>query len=186
MTKTSLLLIPDDKMNANDIFGIAVSYANSARFIQHQSQHTQDPRYLFPAMTCAAFALELLAKYFVFISVDKTKAKKAMHGHKVNELWAQITPDLQDIIIGMHHNKTGKPHTNALDRRREVFENAFNELVASGTSGHAQPFVDWRYPYELTDVKFMSLKPVLEVMDAFGYAAQYVKDQEECMESKND
>jgi hypothetical protein len=175
---SSLLLIPDGEMSADDIFGVAVSYANSVRVIQGHSGQLDDPRYLFPAMTCASFALELLVKFFVFKSIESQDVKSAIRGHKVNQLWKKVRPELQDIVVGMYHNKSGEPFTNALDRRREVFENALNELILSGSSGHAQPFVDWRYPYELSEMKLMALEPVLEVMEVFGQAAQYVINQE--------
>lgn len=166
-------------MSADDIFGIAVSYANSSRIILQESEYAEAPSYLFPAMTCAAFALELFAKFFVFHSVDKAELQKEIRGHRLNEFWSKIKPEFQEIIIGMHNNKTGQLFTNALDRRREIFEAALNELVLSGEKGHAQPYVDWRYPYEITEMKLMALQPVLDVMEAFGYAAQYVKNQKD-------
>lgn len=177
MSNSSVFLVPEDEMSADDIFGVAVSYANAARIIEHNRAHNEDPMLLFPAMTCAAFALELLAKFFVFKSIGSNSKKEEIKGHKINELWSKIKPDFQDIVIGMHNNKTGEPFTNALDRRREVFEDTLNELVLSGRYGHAQPFFDWRYPYELTEMKFMALQPVLDVMEAFGQAAQYVNNQ---------
>lgn len=176
--QSSLLLIPNGDMDADDIFGIAVSYAHATKLLQNHYEKSGEYQFLFPAMTCASFALELLVKFFVFNSVEKTHVKMAIRGHRLNELWKQITPELQDVVIGMHNNSTGKPFTNALDRRREIFESALHELVLSGNSGHAQPFVDWRYPYELSEMKLMALKPVLDVMEAFGQAAQYIKNNE--------
>ncbi|WP_168188887.1 hypothetical protein [Thiomicrorhabdus sediminis] len=108
-----------------------------------------------------------------------------MHGHKLNLLWKKITPQLQEIIIGMHNNNTGIPLTNALTKRRKVFESELNELALSGKSGHAQPFNDWRYPYELKDMKLMSLETVFNLMETFGQAAQYVKTHEEMASEEN-
>ncbi|WP_168188888.1 hypothetical protein [Thiomicrorhabdus sediminis] len=85
---SSLLLIPDGDFEANDIFGIAVSYANTAQIIQNNIEHMNDPRYLFPAMTCASFSLELLVKFFVFKST------------KTEKMWNEKCMDISSIYYG--------------------------------------------------------------------------------------
>lgn len=178
---SSLLIIPEESVNPNDIFGIAITYAHSAKLIQNYSKEQETHEYLFPAVTCASFALELLAKFFVFKTLKDNKNPNNLKGHNINKLWKKISPELQNTIIGMYKNTSGVPYLDAIQRRREIFESAFQDLIVKGSSGNAQPYVDWRYPYELTEVNFVSLTPIMDILEAFGQAAQYIVN----IENKN-
>lgn len=82
-------------------------------------------------------------------------------------LWKRLKPEHEDLIAGMHQNPTGQPFTNALDRRKEFFLEALEDVGES-------PFVKWRYIHEVAEPTLMSHGAILKVLDALGHAADHV------------
>lgn len=130
---------------------------------------TDRVEFSFPAIVCSSFALELFLKFFLGLGNSRTAKtnKRGKAGHEITGLWDMISPDHQHVIAGMFHNSSGIPATDNLARRKELFEDALKQL-------DEKPFVHWRYIHELKDISLMSHSQITEVVDALGYAAQYL------------
>lgn len=168
----SLVLIPDEsQVDYPALYAIATAYAHSGLLISAHGKETDRPELSFPAVVCSSFAIELFLKFFLMLERADSEESSAKHesGHPLEPLWKKIRPAHQALIAGMFRNKTGVPLLNASDKRIELFAEAIMHL------GEAKgPFVKWRYAHELVDVTFMSHAAINEVLDALGYAANYV------------
>lgn len=164
----SLLLIPDESnLDYAALYAIATAYAHSGLLISDHGKETDQHVFSFPAVVCSSFAIELFLKFFLMLKRAEEPSLKRESGHRLDGLWKKIHPTHQALIAGMFRNKTGVPWPNALDSRINIFVDALAEV------GEA-PFVKWRYAHELVDVTFMSHAGINEVLDALGYAANYV------------
>lgn len=166
----SLLLIPDEsQVDYAALYAIATAYAHSGLLISAHGKETDRPEFSFPAVVCASFAIELFLKFFLMLERAESEDTSSKHksGHLVGELWKKIRPAHQALIAGMFRNSTGVPLLNASVRRIELFVEALMHV------GEA-PFLKWRYAHELVDDTLMSHAAINEVLDALGYAANYV------------
>lgn len=168
----SLVLIPDaSQADYAALFAIATAYAHSGLLISDHGKETDRPELSFPAVVCSSFAIELFLKFFLMLERAESEEPSSKHefGHSLGPLWKKIRPAHQALIAGMFRNRTGVPWLNASDRRIDLFVEALSHV------GEAKgPFVKWRYPHELVDATFMSHAAINEVLDALGYAANYV------------
>lgn len=166
----SLLLTPDEsQVDYAALYAIATAYAHSGLLISDHGKETDRPELSFPAVVCSSFAIELFLKFFLMLERAESEepSSKRESGHRLGELWKEIRPAHQALIAGMFRNRTGVPSPNATDRRIELFVEALMHI------GEA-PFLKWLYPHELVDTTFMSHAAITEVLDALGYAANYV------------
>ena len=166
----SLVLIPDGSpADYSALYAIATAYADSGLLISDHGKETDRPELSFPAVVCSSFAIELFLKFFLMLEKAESgePSLKDKSGHYLGELWKKIRPARQALIAGMFRNSTGEPLLNASDRRIELFVEALAHVGE-------KPFVKWRYVHESVDLTFMSHAAINEVLDALGYAANYV------------
>lgn len=151
------------------LYAIATAYAHSGLLISAHGKGTDRLEFSFPAIVCSSFAIELFIKFFLMLENTESEEPSLKHqpGHRLDDLWKKITPARQSLVAGMFRNSTGVPLLNASDRRIELFEQA---LMNVGQT----PFIKWRYAYELPGPTLMSHTAIAEVLDALGYAANYV------------
>ena len=166
----SLVLIPgESQADYAALYSIATAYAHSGLLLSKHGDEADRPEFSFPAIVCSSFAIELFLKFFLMLerAENDELSSKREHGHPLLPLWNKICPAHQALIAGMFRNKTGEPLLNASDRRIELFVEALTHM------GDA-PFIKWRYVHELVGPSLMSHAAITEVLDALGYAANYV------------
>lgn len=166
----TLLLIPDEsQVDYAALYAIATAYAHSGLLISGHGNKNDRPEFSFPAVVCSSFAIELFLKFFLMLErADRNEpSPKQKYGHHLGGLWKQILPEHQALIAGMFRNGTGVPSLNASDRRIQLYVDALIEV------GEA-PFIKWRYAHELVGLSVMSHAAITAVLDALGYAANYV------------
>lgn len=166
----TLFLIPDDhKTDYVSIYAIANAYAQSGLMLNEYADAEEAIEFAFPAMVCSSFALELFMKFFLTLANAEVAGAPPANrrGHELDVLWARLKPAHQDLIAGMHQNKTGQPFTNALDRRKEFFLEALKDVGES-------PFIKWRYVHEVAEPTLMSHSAILKVLDALAQAARHL------------
>jgi hypothetical protein len=166
----ALLLIPGDEyLDFRSMYAIATAYAHAGLIVSEHGVRNGRIEFTFPAVVCSSFAVELFLKFFLM--VDKAERgvaeRQVERAHEMSKLWPKVTHAHKALIAGMFRNSTGTPLMNASDRRIEIFEEA---LAAIGD----KPFVQWRYVHELQDDALMSHAAISLVVDALGFAAQYV------------
>lgn len=170
----SLVLIPDEsQVDYVALYAIATAYAHSGLLISGHGQETDRPELSFPAVVCSSFAIELFLKFFLMLEKAEGEAPSSKHEkleHDLGQLWEKIRPEHQSLIAGMFRNGTGVPLLNATDRRIELFVEA---LTCVGK----KPFIKWRYAHELAGPALMPHAAINEVLDAVGYAANYLMRQ---------
>lgn len=173
----SLVLIPGEShADYAALYAIATAYAHSGLLISNHGNETDRPEFSFPAIVCSSFAIELFLKFFLMLERAESEepSSKRVPGHYLRQLWKKISQEHQALIAGMFRNKTGVPMLNASGRRIELFEEALTHV------GDA-PFIKWRYAHELVvGPTLMSHAALAEVLDAFGYAANYVMKKKSC------
>ena len=165
-----LLLIPDESSaDYSFVYNIATAYAHSGLMISEYANKKNDYTFSFPAVVCSSFAIELFLKFFLIFEKSKniSNTSNKISGHRLMNLWNGISENNQKFIAGMFRNPTKEPLLNSYDSRKKIFELALNEVGDS-------PFVKWRYAHEIYDVTLMSHDAIVEVLDALGYAAEYV------------
>lgn len=168
----SLLLIPDEsQVDYAALYATATAYAHSGLLISNHGKESDRPELSFPAVVCSSFAIELFLKFFLMLERAENEEHSSKHeyGHHLVELWKKISPARQELIAGMFRNKTGMPLLNASEIRIALFMKALTQLGEIKA-----PFLRWRYPHELAEPTLMSHAAIIEVLDALGYAANYV------------
>lgn len=166
----SLVLIPGElQADYAALYAIATAYAHSGLLISNHGKETDHPEFSLPAIVCSSFAIELFLKFFLLLERAESEEPSSKHEfvHHLGDLWKKIRPAHQALIAGMFRNKTEVPLLNASDRRIELFVEALTHV------GEA-PFIKWRYAHELVGPTLMSHAAINEVLDALGYAANYV------------
>ena len=166
----SLLFISSEShLDYSALYAIATAYAHSGLLISNYGQGTDCPEFSFPAVVCSSFAIELFLKFFLMLENAESTEPSPKHqsGHRLDDLWKKISPARQSLVAGMFRNSINVPLLNASDRRIELFEQAL-------TNVGQMPFMKWRYAYELHGPNLMPHGAIAEVLDALGYAAQYV------------
>ena len=174
----SLVLIPgESQADYAALYSIATAYAHSGLLLSKHGDEADRPEFSFPAIVCSSFAIELFLKFFLMLerAENDELSSKREHGHPLLPLWNKICPAHQALIAGMFRNKTGEPLLNASDRRIELFVEALTHV------GDA-PFIKWRYVHELVGSSLMSHAAITEVLDALGYAANYVMKENSGMQ----
>lgn len=165
-----LVLIPgESKDDYRSIYAIAMAYAKSGLLISDKAEAMDQPEFVFPAVVCSSFAIELFLK--AFIALENTEReptlRKVTTGHPLVKLWDKISPARQALIAGMFRNPTGEPSLNAIETRVKGFVDA---MVNVGV----QPFVKWRYVHEFESITHMSHAALVEITDALSRATIYV------------
>lgn len=176
----TLILIPDNSyLDYSGLYAIATAYAHSGLIISDHGKKADRPEFSFPAVVCSSFAIELFLKFFLMLekAEDVESPEKHEKIHHISKLWEKIRPDHQTLIAGMFRNKTGEPLLNTSDRQIELFLEALSHVRGSKDS----PFVEWRYVHELDTTAVMSHAAINEVLDALGYAADYVMKEKSGM-----
>ena len=177
-----LVLFPGEtSMDLDAIYAIAQAYAKAGLLISDYGHHRDAPVFAFPAVVCAGFAIELYFKFFLMLShVESGEVNgKKIKEHKLPNLWQELRSEDRALIAGMYRNKSGKPLSNAMEIREELFLKAVDEIGDS-------PFVRWRYAHELTDVGHMSHAAIQEVLDALERAAEYMMQERRGSEGLNE
>ena len=177
----SLVLIPDESQaDYAALYAIATAYAHSGLLISNHGNKMDRLEFSFPAIVCSSFAIELFFKFFLMLERAESEGpfSKQKPEHGLGYLWEKIPIVHQALIAGMFRNKTEVPLLDASDRRIELFVEALAHV------GDA-PFVKWRYVHELVDPSLMSHAAITEILDALGYAANYVMKEKSVMHRPN-
>lgn len=166
----SLVFVPEQAADSAALFAIATAYADAGLLISAHGETHDQVVFSFPAVVCSSFAIELFLKFFVLSSRtdEEVKAKKYPTGHSLTTLWDAVSPAHQRIIAGMYGHGGSGPYFTGIDLRLERFREA---LLQIGDS----PFKKWRYAYEIDEMSMMSHRAIAQVLDALGFAAQYVR-----------
>ncbi|RTL30011.1 MAG: hypothetical protein EKK49_13870 [Rhodocyclaceae bacterium] len=165
----TLVVVPGDEHDFSALYAIATAYAHSGELLNSHAARTDQVTFVFPAMVCSSFAIELFLKFFLTLdnADNPTSPQNDRRGHYLQKLWERIKPDNQNLIAGMFRNPSRAPVTTGLAARKALFLEALTNI------GNA-PFVEWRYVYEIEGPALLSHGAVAEVLDAVGYAAEYV------------
>lgn len=165
----ALLIVPGNEHDFAALYAIATAYAHAGQMLNEHAEHTKQLTYTFPAMVCSCFAVEIFLKFFLTLdnADNPTLPQQDRTGHYLIKLWERIKPAHQNLIASMFRNPSRIPSAAGLDTRKTLLLQALNGIGA-------QPFVEWRYAYEIKKPKLMSQGAVSEVLDAIGYAAEHV------------
>lgn len=168
----ALLIIPGSEQDFGTLYAIATAYAHSGKMLNEHAERTKTIALTFPAMVCSSFGVELFFKFFLTLNNadNPTLPQDDRKGHYLIKLWGRIKPIHQDLIAGMFRNPSHVPTAAGLDTRKTLLLQALDGIGA-------QPFVEWRYAYEIREPKMMSPGAVAEVLDAVGYAAEHVMNE---------
>lgn len=168
----TLIVIPSNEHDFGTLYAIATAYAHSGQLLNEHAERTEQIAFTFPAMVCSSFAVELLLKFFLTLgnADNPTSPQDDRKGHYLSKLWERVKPIHQDLIASMFRNPQHTPIAAGLDTRKTLLLQALDGIGA-------QPFVEWRYAHEIKEPKMMSQGSVAEVLDAFGYAAEYVMNE---------
>ena len=168
----ALLVIPGSGHDFGTLYAIATAYAHSGQMLNEHAGRTEEFAFTFPAMVCSSFAVELFLKFFLTLdnADNPTLPQDDRKGHYLVKLWGRIKPIHQDLIASMFQNPSHKPTVAGIETRKTLLLQAMDGIGA-------QPFVEWRYAYEIEQPKMMSQGAVAEVLDAVGYAAEHVMNE---------
>lgn len=169
----ALVVVPGDgHLDYPTLYALATAYAHAGLIVSSYGDRHERYEFTFPAVVCSSFALELFLKFFLILDrADRGVREREFDlGHNVPKLWEKISASHKALIAGSFRNNSGSPHLDAPQLRMELFEKA---LVGLGD----KPFVKWRYVHELDDIEFMSHAAITEVVNALGYAAEFLMKQ---------
>lgn len=164
----ALVIMPSDAHDFKALYAVASAYANSGTMLNRYADQANQIAFAFPAMVCACFAVELFLKFFITLdnAANTESTQDDRRGHRLLDLWQRIKPANQDLIASMFRNPTQTPSAEGISTRKDLFITAITNIGP-------QPFVAWRYVYEINNPALMSHEAVVEVLDALGYAATY-------------
>ena len=148
------------------IFNIAHAYARAAEDSWRQISETSDADFAAPAILCQSFAIELLLKFFIVREQGKHTTMADLNakginlrGHSCTSLFRRLSSATQDKIAASYSSLAGT----------EVDPAAFATVLKKLGD---DPFVTWRYPYEVNALKQLD-KPLLDrVTYSLGKAAE--------------
>lgn len=169
----ALFIVPGSEQDFHTLYSIAVAYAHSGQLLNERAAaRTDQVVFAFPAMVCSSFAVELFLKFFITLDNSDNPAlpPEPRRGHYLVKLWERVKPVHQDLIAGMFRNPSHTPRTAGIDICKTIFLVALNEIGP-------QPFVEWRYAYEIDQPAVMSQGAVAEVLEAIGYAAEHIMNE---------
>ncbi|MHA4867519.1 hypothetical protein ACXZ1M_07445 [Duganella sp. PWIR1] len=166
----SLVVIPgSSKDDYQAIFSIAMAYAQSGLILSDRAHRSHRTEFVFPAVVCSSFSIELFLKAFItYENAEKTQnLREKTSGHTLSSLWEKISLKRRSLIVGMFRNSGDRPQESALETRSTLFAQALDEV---GT----QPFVKWRYAYEIDGPELISHAALVELTNTLGGAAAYL------------
>jgi hypothetical protein len=165
----ALVIVPGDEHDFSSLYAIATTYAHSGELLNKHAAATNQLTFAFPAMVCSSFAIELFLKFFITLenSEKPTAFQNKRRGHYLQDLWERINTNNQGIIASMFRNPTHLPIETDIATRKSLFLEALADIGRD-------PFVEWRYPYEIKNPSLMSQAAITDVLDAVGYAAEHV------------
>jgi len=166
----SLVVIPgSSKDDYQAIFAIAMAYAQSGLVLSDRAHRSHQTEFVFPAVVCSSFSIELFLKAFItYENTEKPQnSREKASGHTLSGLWEKISLQRRNLIVGMFRNPGGRPQENASETCSKLFAQALDEV---GT----QPFVKWRYAYEIDGPELMSHAALVELTNALSGAAAYL------------
>jgi len=143
------------------MYSIACAYGNSGTLIESHGEKVDEIEYIFPAVVCQAFAIELLLKFFFYLDHPEIRGKQDFtkhtkpSSHRNSELWDMVRPSYRQEIA----------------QRAKVNEQQFRQqLIDIGDD----PFVKWRYVHEQHGIDLLPVDAIKRVADALGYTANDV------------
>ncbi|MDQ1924506.1 hypothetical protein, partial [Massilia pseudoviolaceinigra] len=166
----SLIVIPGStKDDYRAIFAIAMAYAQSGLILSDRAHRSHETEFVFPAVVCSSFSIELFLKAFItYENTEKQQnLKEKASGHTLPALWQKISLPRRKMIVGMFRNPDQYPHENVIETHLKLFAEALDEVGA-------QPFVKWRYAYEIGGPELMSHAALVELTNALSGAAAYL------------
>jgi hypothetical protein len=166
----SLVVIPGStKDDYQAIFAIAMAYAQSGLVLSDKAHRSHQTEFVFPAVVCSSFSIELFLKAFItYENTEKPQnSREKPSGHTLSALWKKISLARRNLIVGMFRNPSEYPHESVIETRSTLFAQALDEVGA-------QPFVKWRYAYEIDGPELMSHAALVELTNALSGAAAYL------------
>ena len=165
----SLLYVPSQSTDETpqDIFVMAVAYANSGKMLNNHIKNNNEYMYMFPSIVCLGFAIELFLKFFLSIDNQLNSLKeKKINRHDVLALWALLSEKNQILISGMFQNPKHEVYTAEINESLSKFMEHFSSIDRS-------LFVKWRYAFEIENPEYISFAKIYGIVDAFGHAASH-------------
>jgi len=166
----SLVVIAgSSKHDYQAIFAIAMAYEQSGLVLSDRAHRSHQTEFVFPAVVCSSFSIELFLKAFItYENAEKPQnSREKASGHTLFELWEKISLKRRNLIVGMFRNPGEHPHESAIETRSTLFAQALDQVGA-------QPFVKWRYAYEIDGPELMSHAALVELTNALSGAAFYL------------
>lgn len=170
-----LIWIPgdDDNTDYSTVKAVGIAFAHAGIHLSEIGERKEQAVMAFPAIVCSSFAIELLIKFFIKVDrADKALPPlKRVEGHQLDLLWGRVSPAHKALIVSRFRNPQGIPVKDVKPAHLKQFVDALQRVGR-------QPFVTWRYPYEIKAVAYMSHLAVSEVVSALAYGAdQLMRDK---------
>jgi hypothetical protein len=158
------VVIHDDEPMYRNMYFIACAYANSGTLIESHGERVNEIEYLFPAVVCQAFAIELFLKFFYYLDHPEIRSKQDFT--KQTKLDTHFNSELWDMLQSSYRQK--------IAQQAKVNEQQFRQqLMDIGDN----PFVKWRYVHEQHGIDLLPLGTIKQVVSALGYTANEVMKQ---------
>lgn len=110
----SLVVASDGENDFMAVFWTASAYAQSGLTLNRYAAKNQRIEFIFPAMVCTCFSIELFLKFFDIIEIaDKNRSDVKIRGHVLLKLWDKIKPDHQNLIASKFKNESENPRSRA-------------------------------------------------------------------------
>lgn len=158
------VVIHDDEPMYRSMYFIACAYANSGTLIESRGERIDEIEYIFPAVVCQAFAIELFLKFFYYLDHPEIRGKqdftkKTKPGNHLNsKLWDRLHSSYRQKVA----------------QQAKVNEQQFRQqLMDIGDD----PFVKWRYVHEQHGIDLLPVGTIKQIVSALGYTANEVMKQ---------
>lgn len=158
------VVIHEDEPMYRDMYFIACAYANAGTLIESHGERIDKFAYIFPAVVCQAFAIELFLKFFYYLDHPEIRGKQ--------DFTKRTKP-------GNHHNsklwdRLQSSYRQKVAQQAKVNEQQFRQqLIDIGDD----PFVKWRYVHEQHGIDLLPIGTIKQIADALGYTANEIMKQ---------
>lgn len=172
-----LIIRNNNEAMYKDMYTLACAYAHSGNLNKHKVDIENEHLYVFPSILFYALSIEIFLKFFLVVDYPEICCKddlkkygiefrsKKSNGHGYSALWDSIGAEYQARVIGHYRRLSGEM----------IAEQRFREILQLELGD--DPFVKFRYIYEVQSISFLSLKLISLVNDALGFSAEEVVNE---------
>lgn len=155
------VVIQGDEPMYQDMYSNACAYANAGTLIESHGERVDEFAYIFPAVVCQAFAIELFLKFFYYLDHPEIRGKQDFTKH--TKPGSHLNSGLWDRLQSSYRQK--------IAQQAKVSEQQFRQqLIDIGDD----PFVKWRYVHEHHGIDLLPLGAIKQIAGALGYTANEV------------